>query len=509
MNELTTTFRIESPPAWLEIGYDAENNWRTITINCEYWFNIDSNGVVVLMYKPACSKPAYPLKTGRSGNNIVWTPESAELVAGVGTMQAFFEVDGTTIGASKKIPCEVDGSLLGSASGGTPPWAVEVIEEIKTLTGHYPYVADGKLYVWDSVTEQWIEFTSTGGGAVDSVNGKTGIVVLDADDVGALPADTVIPPAVTEQTVSGWGFTKNTGTYSKPSGGIPKTDLASDVQTSLGKADTALQQHQSLAGYATESYVQQQIAAIPDELPSVSASDNGKVLGVVNGAWAAKTDEGGSAPFEIPVTESGGTFSTTATAADILAHADNCVAVVGGVVRLTPDCVGVSGTTALLVFGYIDVESPTAPDEVFAVLVQNSSVTVSHVSRDVKDLPTVTAADNGKFLRVVNGAWAAAQYAPTAPRVAMTAQDTAPTLEPNKLYVFPEMASLAPTLATPTDNTIVNEYHFIFASGATATTLTLPATINQPDGFTVEANHVYEVSILENCMTAQGWAVSA
>ena len=31
------------------------------------------------------------------------------------------------------------------------------------------------------------------------------------------------------------------GTYSKPSGGIPKTDLASTVQTSLGKADTAVQ----------------------------------------------------------------------------------------------------------------------------------------------------------------------------------------------------------------------------------------------------------------------------
>lgn len=58
-----------------------------------------------------------------------------------------------------------------------------------------------------------------------------------------------IPSAVTESTVSGWGFTKNTGTYSKPSGGIPKTDLASAVQTSLGKADTALQEHQSLANY--------------------------------------------------------------------------------------------------------------------------------------------------------------------------------------------------------------------------------------------------------------------
>ena len=32
-----------------------------------------------------------------------------------------------------------------------------------------------------------------GGGAVDSVNGRTGVVVLDAADVGALPDDTVIP----------------------------------------------------------------------------------------------------------------------------------------------------------------------------------------------------------------------------------------------------------------------------------------------------------------------------
>ena len=64
---------------------------------------------------------------------------------------------------------------------------------------------------------------------VTSVNGQTGEVNL------------TIPSAVTESTVSGWGFTKNTGTYSKPSGGIPKTDLASAVQTSLGKADTALQ----------------------------------------------------------------------------------------------------------------------------------------------------------------------------------------------------------------------------------------------------------------------------
>ena len=38
--------------------------------------------------------------------------------------------------------------------------------------------------------------------------------------------------------------------YQKPSTGIPKTDMASDVQTSLGKADTALQTHQDISGKA-------------------------------------------------------------------------------------------------------------------------------------------------------------------------------------------------------------------------------------------------------------------
>ena len=38
------------------------------------------------------------------------------------------------------------------------------------------------------------------------------------------------------------------GTYTKPTDGIPKSDLASGVQASLGKADTALQKHQDISG---------------------------------------------------------------------------------------------------------------------------------------------------------------------------------------------------------------------------------------------------------------------
>lgn len=44
------------------------------------------------------------------------------------------------------------------------------------------------------------------------------------------------------------GASAGSTAYQKPNGGIPKTDLASAVQTSLGKADTALQSHQDISG---------------------------------------------------------------------------------------------------------------------------------------------------------------------------------------------------------------------------------------------------------------------
>ena len=50
-----------------------------------------------------------------------------------------------------------------------------------------------------------------------------------------------IPDEVTEQTVADWGFTKNTGDYTKPVDGIPLSDLDAEVQSSLEKADTAYQ----------------------------------------------------------------------------------------------------------------------------------------------------------------------------------------------------------------------------------------------------------------------------
>jgi hypothetical protein len=87
-------------------------------------------------------------------------------------------------------------------------------------------------------------------------------------------------------------------------------------------------------------------------------------------------------------------------------------------------------------------------------------------------------------------------------RIEKLATDTTVTLEPNKLYVFPEMKSLTYTIGEGT-----GEVHFIFKSGATATRVVHPSNVNI-GSFSVESNKVYEVSILEGLLTSQNWSVS-
>lgn len=104
-----------------------------------------------------------------------------------------------------------------------------------------------------------------------------------------------IPSEVTEATVSGWGFTKNTGTYSKPSGGIPKSDLDSSVQASLSKADTALQTEQYTGTYSKPSggipktdlasAVQTSLSKADTALQSYTEQYTGTITGItMNGA---------------------------------------------------------------------------------------------------------------------------------------------------------------------------------------------------------------------------------
>ena len=354
MDELTIAFKIESPPSWLPIGRTAENNWRTVEIDCSYWFNMSADGEVALMYKPSCGMLPYPLLTEREGDNIIWRPKSGELVEGVGRLQAFFEVGTDVIGSSDMISCEVDSSLLGVEPGTDPgqtelPWALDIIEQIAELSGHYPKIIDGDLYIWDSTLNEWVEFEAGGSGGSETV-----IVTID-DTTGHMTASmnsneikaavdaakrvivrydgAEIPYLIQADTISVFSTTVNFGTLTSvailvsanATVDVLSTDLVQSVNSQtgavvLGASDVhALPETYvapvqsvngqtgavtipipSLSGYATETWVegkgyqtaqdvQTAIDAIPDELPAVTASDNGKFLRVVSGAWAAQT----------------------------------------------------------------------------------------------------------------------------------------------------------------------------------------------------------------------------
>ena len=77
-------------------------------------------------------------------------------------------------------------------------------------------------------------------------------------------------------------------------------------------------------------------------------------------------------------------------------------------------------------------------------------------------------------------------------------------LQPNIAYHFTSEAltDLTITLAATSD---IPQYHFDFISPSTAATLTLPATVTMPDGFTVDANMRYEIDILNGYGAAQNW----
>lgn len=213
-----------------------------------------------------------------------------------------------------------------------------------------------------------------------------------------------IPAAVTESTVSGWGFTKNTGTYSKPSGGIPKTDLASAVQTSLGKADTALQSY-------TEQY-------------------KGTVTGVkINGT--TKNPSSGVVDLGTVVT-------------DISGKQDKLV----------------SGTNIKTING--------------TSLLGSGDIVISGGGGG-------SSSGSGAYSEVNHGT-----------------SDTTFTLTPNTFHIWDEVGSLTLTFGAEQSG-VANEFVFQFASGSTATTLTLPDGIKWANDAapTIAENMIYQVSILK------------
>ena len=193
------------------------------------------------------------------------------------------------------------------------------------------------------------------------------------------------------------------GTYSKPSGGIPSSDMATAVQTSLGKADTAYQK------------------------PSGGIPASDLASGVIP---------------SVPVTD-----------------------------------VTVGGTSVVSNGKAVVPAIPTVP-------------TISTDIAADKASTTKTAAPSAVYNEV---------------HPATASSQPAGGMLPNVLYKLGTLTgSVTIAFATPSDNTVENEYKFTFTSDSTAPTITWPAAITKwagnaldnglPD---VEASTYYEVSVVD------------
>lgn len=91
------------------------------------------------------------------------------------------------------------------------------------------------------------------------------------------------------------------------------------------------------------------------------------------------------------------------------------------------------------------------------------------------------------------------------PQVAGTVDESnAVTLDPNKFYVFGEESEIDVSFAAGAAGE-VSEYHFSFSSGATPTVLSLPLDVEMPAIFNIQANKVYEISIINNYGVYNEW----
>ena len=110
----------------------------------------------------------------------------------------------------------------------------------------YVDITDGNnnTYRWSDTTYIEVSPTKFGKIAGTAYEGNNGAALESA--LATHTSNTTIHITAAERTA--WN-----NKYDKPSTGIPKSDLASSVQASLDKADTALQQHQDISGKADKA----------------------------------------------------------------------------------------------------------------------------------------------------------------------------------------------------------------------------------------------------------------
>lgn len=189
--------------------------------------------------------------THYTAKNVVTSSASSKSNATSSNGSVYLNViENSTVRSSHKITGS-GGTLVTSDGSGN----ITIDTSLKTINGE-SLIGDGNLIIGGSNSDANVQAIDINE-VLDDVETNTYIKYVPQTlteeqkaqaraNIGVGTGSTggsTSSSGITEQTILSWGFTKNTGTYSKPSGGIPKSDLASSVQTSLAKADTALQSY--------------------------------------------------------------------------------------------------------------------------------------------------------------------------------------------------------------------------------------------------------------------------
>lgn len=270
--------------ATIPLGFEGENDFTVVRIDCKTMFDQHPTAATTL----AVTDPAgnqYPAVVVRDGDIIEWTVSASDLTAtGSGEIQLIFTIDGTVIGNSDIAKTRVMRSI--TPSGETPSGITNFIQQAGAILEEVDEAiptggTEGQVLAKKSDADhdlEWVDQTGGGGGgtsnyndlsnkpkiagttlsgnkslhdlgiaaeaAIPDVSGKADKVAgatngnfasLDSNgnltDSGKKASDFATPSDIPD--VSGF--------YTKPSGGIPSSDMSSAVQSSLGKADSAYQ----------------------------------------------------------------------------------------------------------------------------------------------------------------------------------------------------------------------------------------------------------------------------
>lgn len=204
--------------------------------------------------------------------------------------------------------------------------------------------------------------------------------------------------------------------YTKPTDGIPKVDLSSGVQSSLDKAETALQTAPvtSVNGATGEVKSTFYVTVTPTGNGYAATAD--KTAAEVYAAYTAGYAvyavvkfENVGAPLELPLVAAASISGTFMLAFAALGSLNPTA-------KPQYPTVTYAGIEWMAWIGTLVKESdiPTELKNPYSLHIKIGDTMTSYdgsAAKTVeipKGVPSVTTADNGKFLRVVNGAWAAA-----------------------------------------------------------------------------------------------------